>query len=362
MGRVVYLHVGAPKTGTTYVQDRLRRNRVELSKHGIHYPIGLHAGHFNAALDLVGRGWAGGHPDVAGEWDSLVRRVGRKQGTVIIDSEILAAATPDRVQSAMEDLADSQVHIVYSARDLARQIPAAWGENVKHGRTESFARFTRRVVKGADTPSAMWFWRAQGLPDVLSRWATGLPPDRVHLVTVPGAGAPPGSLWLRFCEVFGIEPAWAPEGSGLSNPSMGMAATEMLRRLNARLNSTSIDPAIRESLVKELLAHRTLAPGGSVDGPVLPEKLRPWAEEMAERWIEWVRSSGINVVGDLEELRPNMGPRAAATQPRAPRNGEVLDAALDALVAMTEEAARRTAPEDRLMAKMVVGMRRMRGE
>ncbi|MEZ5094731.1 MAG: hypothetical protein R2731_00470 [Nocardioides sp.] len=36
--RVVYLHVGAPKTGTTYLQDRLTLNEDTLAGHGVHFP------------------------------------------------------------------------------------------------------------------------------------------------------------------------------------------------------------------------------------------------------------------------------------------------------------------------------------
>jgi len=46
MSRVVYLHVGAPKTGTTYLQDRLALNKAELARHGVHYPLQLHASQF----------------------------------------------------------------------------------------------------------------------------------------------------------------------------------------------------------------------------------------------------------------------------------------------------------------------------
>ena len=31
MSRVVFLHIGAPKTGTTYLQDRLTRNAATLA-------------------------------------------------------------------------------------------------------------------------------------------------------------------------------------------------------------------------------------------------------------------------------------------------------------------------------------------
>ena len=38
----VYLHVGAPKTGTTYLQDRLALNATSLRRHGYRYPTGPH--------------------------------------------------------------------------------------------------------------------------------------------------------------------------------------------------------------------------------------------------------------------------------------------------------------------------------
>ena len=38
MSRRVYLHIGAPKTGTTYLQDRLALNAKSLSDHGVHFP------------------------------------------------------------------------------------------------------------------------------------------------------------------------------------------------------------------------------------------------------------------------------------------------------------------------------------
>ena len=38
MSRVVHLHIGAPKTGTTYLQDRLRLNEQTLASHGVTVP------------------------------------------------------------------------------------------------------------------------------------------------------------------------------------------------------------------------------------------------------------------------------------------------------------------------------------
>ena len=63
MSRVVHLHIGAPKTGTTYLQDRLMLNAASLARHGVTVP-GPRAGrtdlfHFRAALDLLEQDWGG---------------------------------------------------------------------------------------------------------------------------------------------------------------------------------------------------------------------------------------------------------------------------------------------------------------
>ena len=152
---------------------------------------------------------------------------------MIVSHEILAPASPAQVAKAMADLAGSEVHIVYSARDLGRQLPAAWQESIKQGRRWSYRRFLRAAESGDP-----WFYRAFDLPSVLETWGAGLPPERIHVVTVPQPGVPDQHgdlLWLRFCEAFGIEPGWAPVDSDRRNRSLGIAETQVVRELNRRI-------------------------------------------------------------------------------------------------------------------------------
>lgn len=361
MNRRVYLHIGAPKTGTTYVQDRLRLNRGELARHHVHYPLGwlgLPSTHFKPALDLIEREWGGARAAAEGSWDQLVRRVRRLEGTVVISHEILAAATPAQVARAIQDLGGSEVHIVYSARDLARQVPAAWQESVKQYGTMPYRRFLNQVR--THSPD-LWLWMVQGVPDVLTRWGAGLPPEHVHLVTVPQSGAPRDLLWRRFCEVFGIDPAWAPKESTRGNPSMGAAETTMVRRLNQRLRRAGLPRDDHRALVTELLVHQNLAHNQTSDKTLLPPRMFAWAEEVSEQWVEWARNSRIDVVGDLAELRPVRpvedvrwrNPDRARTQP-------MLDAALDGLVVMSREAAQRPEQKQKLGRRIDNAIRSVR--
>jgi hypothetical protein len=361
MSRVVYLHVGAPKTGTTYLQDRLALNKASLARRGVHYPLNLHASQFRPALDLLEMPWGGLQENVDGEWDNLVNRVRRQQGKVIVSHEILAAAKPTQVKRAMAGLEGAEVHLVYSARDLARQIPAEWQEGIKHQRKQGFAGFLRRVQTSRRTKPNMWFWRVQSLPDVLSRWSKGLSPERVHLVTVPQSGAPREELWHRYCRAFGIDPAWAPEQSDRENVSIGAAETTLIRRFNRRLKQAGLPSEEYRRLVRELVVHQTLAQRPNMAKVTLPPAAFPWAEEVAEGWIESVVGSGIDVIGDVEDLRPVAPPEGEGwANPDRPRRPQMVDAALDAMVALALEAAKRPDPHEQLTARIGRAARRLR--
>jgi hypothetical protein len=348
MSRVVHLHIGAPKTGTTYLQHRLGRNVRTLAKYDVHVPtrsplVSPALFQFRAALDLLGQDWGGPQGHAEGAWSQLVRRLRTKSGTSIVSHEILAPAPPDVIGRAMRDLEGCEVHIVYSARDLARAVPAAWQESIKQGRRWSYRRFLDRVEFGHP-----WFFRAFDLPSVLGNWSLGVPPERVHLVTVPqkhGPGsADPGELFRRFCTAFGIDPAWAPLDSDRLNTSLGVAETQVIRQLNRRMDrkgrrDTEYDELIRELLAQDSLAHR------ESDPVRLPPGRFEWASDQADQWIEWVKSSGVHVVGDIDDLRPLPIPEGQAyVNPDKVPPKVVLGAAVDALSAMTREAAARPDP------------------
>jgi len=359
MSRVVYLHVGAPKTGTTYLQDRLLLNRSSLARHGVHYPQApTQRSHFRPALDLLGVPWGGLQHEVGGEWDNLVARVRRLSGTVVISHEILAAAKPAQVRRVLDGLAGSEVHLVYSARDLARQVPAEWQEGIKHQRKIGYARFIAKVQRARRRKPTLWFWRVQSLPDVLRRWARTLPPERVHVVTVPQPGAPRDLLWLRYCAAFGIDPAWAPEESERENVSIGAAETYLLRRLNRRIRRAGLDSENYRRLIREAVVHRRLAKRPAATRVTLPPAMFGWAAEIAEEWVTAVERAGYHVVGDLADLRPVPPPPDRPwCDPDHPPAEEVVDAAIESIVALALEAA---AAPDPLTRRVLRTARRLR--
>ena len=340
------LHVGCPKTGTSYLQDVLFRNQQVLREHDILYPADRFDAHFLAALDLMTLPWGGLETDAVGAWDRLAAQVREWPGTSIISHEIFARATPTQVDRALSSLGDAEVHLVLSVRDLVRQIPAEWQENVKHRSHITYARFLQTIRDPArDSRIGSWFWAVQELPDVLDRWGSTLPPEHVHLVTVPPSGADRGELWRRFSRTFGLDDLPLDLTAERENPSLGVPETSLLRTINQKVTSVIAPPDYRP-LVRELLAHQTLSRGVSSARLGLAPDDHAWAQELTRTWVGELHARGYDVVGDLEDL---MGPDLGTfVDPDAVTPDQLLAPALDAIGALLVEAARLRAEEERL--------------
>jgi hypothetical protein len=305
MSRRVYLHVGTPKSGTSYVQDKLALNRGLLEQQGLDYVHTRTGNHFEAALDLLGERWAGEEKAARGQWDALLLEARKARRHVLVSHEILAGASPESVARAMSSFPAHEVHVVLTARDLGRQIPAEWQERVKHRARRDYGSFLRGLQKNYTRND--WtspFWRAQHLPRILATWGADLPPERVHLVTVPPSGAPRDLLWNRFSGVVGLNQRTPYAESRTTNASIGGAEVTMLRRLNTELAARKVPREtyvdwVREGLVKEVLAQRADKQPATV-----PPRRRPAVEEISAGWIEEIQKSGIHVVGDLDDLLP----------------------------------------------------------
>jgi hypothetical protein len=334
----VLLHVGAPKTGTSFVQDILFTHRDALRAKGILYPADRHDAHFLAALDLMELPWGGLEREAGGAWERLAAQVRGWPGTSIVSHEIFGAASRVQVARALASLGNpSDIHIVFSARDLVRQVPAEWQENLKHRRTKRYGTFLDHLGdEQRSSEVAQWFWAVQEVPDVLDRWARSIPRDRVHLVTVPPAGSSPTLLWERFAGLFGIDPAeFAP--SARANASLGVPESAMVRRLNERLNDVLPNHHYRH-FVRELLVHKNLSGRPGSARLALPDEAHRWASDLGRSWVSELALRGYDVIGDLDDLVP--GPAQPFTDPDSVEEREVADAAVDALAVMTHEAAR----------------------
>ncbi len=358
MSERVLLHVGTPKTGTSYLQSVLFRNQRTLAGHGIAYPADRFDAHFLAALDLMKMPWGGLQAEAVGAWDRLAEQVRDHDGTAIISHEILATASRSQVGRALESLGHrrdgqgAEVHVILSVRDLTRQIPAEWQENVKHRSGVSYTRFLRRIMNPARTSRVgSWFWGVQEIPDIVNRWGFDLPPERIHLVTVPPPGGPPDELWRRFAEAFGLGGVDLDLAAERANPSLGVPETALLRRINRAVNR-ELDPAHYRPLVRELLAHRTLSQRTQTPRLALPPGVVEWVHEVETSYVEEIVRRGYHVIGDPADLIGHPVDAEDWADPDKPAERQVSAAAVESIKALLLETARLADSEARLEAEL----------
>ena len=188
------------------------------------------------------------------------------------------------------------------------------------------------------------------MPEILDRWGADLPPERVHLVTVPSPGGAPDLLWKRFSQAFGLEGIDLALEAERANPSLGVPETALIRRINRSANRV-LPPADYRPLVRELLAHQTLSRRVLSPRLALPPEHVPWVQEREAAFVAAIQRRGYDVVGDLHDLRGNTTLHPYV-DPDKPRERDVACAAVDAIKALLLETARMRAEEDRLRAEL----------
>src|SRR3712207_6605946 len=169
-------------------------------------------------------------------WQRLVGEAEAWPGAVLISHELFASARAEQCRAALEAFSPTtEVHVVLTARDLVRQIPAEWQAHHTHPITMTLSALVFEIPE--DQPPQSWFWRVQHSPDILARGGAPLGPERVHVVTVPPVGADPEALWQRFAMLLGLQPGAFDTRSSRSNSSLGLEQAELLRRVNAELGT-----------------------------------------------------------------------------------------------------------------------------
>lgn len=335
----VYLHVGLPKSGTSYLQAVFAENKDRLrERSGILYPGATWGDQVLATRDLLNANPHGTRESaVAGAWQRLVDEMHAFDGDSLVSMEWLSSAEPVHVRRLVETLAPSQVEVVVTVRDLGRTIPAAWQEFMQNWEQWTWDEFLGAVTSDTPraTPAGNMFWSQQDLGRLLVIWTEVLPPEQIHVVPVGQAGATAADLWLRFASVMSVDgTAFDTSGRG-SNESLGLESAELMLRLNRVSRTGGLDWPVYNEMFKNALAKRGLSKRKHRERRLyLPAGLEPWVQARTAEHLRAIETSGVSVVGDLDDLNP----RFTAAHDDSPVDADaLLDAALEGLVALAKD-------------------------
>lgn len=338
----VYLHVGLIKTGTTYLQSRLRADLDALQGQGLSVlPADLHDSHllslavkdaYDPDVDL---------PQGAGALERFPEEVAAAETPrVLFSAETLAgSASPEQIERLGGLLEGYRLHVVLTVRDLARAVPSVWQQRVRGGSTKTFASYVDAAVAGPRSEGRQrGFWKSQDVLGILERWGTLAPPERCHVVVLPPRGAPRDALFERFCSVVEVDPAQLPdepaESVGRANESLGLAQAEVLRRMNALVPDEVGRRDTRRRFVKKQIGYDVLA-GLAGAPPRVPREFADALRTQAETMLKGIEAAGYRLVGDPADLIP--ADSSFADDPVAADSDEVADAAVAALAAVVDQ-------------------------
>jgi hypothetical protein len=338
----VYIHVGLPKTGTTYLQQCLSESREALAADGVLVPGRNHLFQTRAFWDLLGRRLRDvDGQGVAGAWGRLLDATTPWAGrSVVLSEEFLVNARKAHVKKVVQAFAPAEVHVVVTVRDLGRVLGSMWQQELSKGRTWTWAEFVAAVRDPGDGPATagVAFWLRQDLARVLATWESEVPQERIHVVVVPPAGTPPERLLELFAEATDISPATVTPTTTRDNSSVGVVETELLRRLNEGLGDRLNE---RQYLY---LVNRVLKPAlheqASGTSFRLPASERAWVTEKGRETVALLAGGGYHVVGDLEHLVPPLDDAPPGTDPGAIADSDLLAAALTGLTGTVESYGR----------------------
>lgn len=332
MTPTIHLHIGEPKSGTTYLQAMLELNRAVLADAGLLTPGPREQ--IRASQDVIRRG------SDARLWDAMADTLLAWSGSdALVSMETLCRARPPSVKRAVRAFGQAEVRVHITVRDVLRSLPAQWQQSTQHRKTWTWPEYSGAVIAGSGShPAHRNFWSQHDLETILERWTKVVEPQHVHVVTVPRAGADPSLLWQRFTQALSL-PAVDVQPVQPSNESLGEISAELMRRVNEAIEPMELSERQYNSAVRAVLARQVLAPRRTAEPKVLPPpEAVPWAERESERLITAVREAGVNVVGDLDELRPHEGQTGGPA--RVPSEAELLEAATEAVSGLVATLAR----------------------
>lgn len=328
MAARIMLHIGAPKTGTTYLQAVLFHHREALAESGILIPGRNRRDHgFAAAGARQG-------PDGKrhGDWLRLVKQARGWNGTVVVSNEWFSRASAAQAHRALRHFDGAETHLVFTARNFVDQVPGAWQETIKLGHSSALDDFPATL----NNDRGRWQWSVLDPALVLQRWRSDLPVERIHVVTVPPRGSERNLLWKRFAGVCGIDPdAFAPP-LATAKESLGAESASLMQQ---------VGPLLREAIgadqahwsetyrwIQKYVAEGLLVPRGGTRVAMRPAQVN----ELQERSVltaEALAVAGYDVVGDLTDLT-SAEPVSGARHPDDVTDSEVLQVALPLIAAL----------------------------
>jgi len=301
MAAKVFLHIGLPKTGTTYLQTVMWADRERMRAQGVLLPGRERRDHLWTTRIIREDPHLHTYDErVRESWGVLKDEIAAWPGTALISHEFFAGAAPEQAARMVSELAPAEVHLIVTAREPVGLYAGGWQESLKNRDSRTMAEFAAAEV--SESSMSVWNWRTLDVRLVLERWAPTVPAERVHVLPLPPPGSPRTLLWQRFAGLVGLDAESFDLSATFPNESMGVAEAETLRRINDHLKDEDFErPFDRGVYIRTFLADERLATRKG-------EKYWPTEDVVEECRLDVVdavahiEAAAYDVIGDVRDL------------------------------------------------------------
>ncbi|CAB4692296.1 MAG: hypothetical protein F2667_02605 [Actinobacteria bacterium] len=323
-----FVHVGLPKTATTYLQTILWSNRDVVARHGLLLPGRERRDHLWSSRVVREDDARKPRPEREHEaWRRVVADAAAWSGDVLLSHEFFAACSPRQAAEVVAALAPAEVHVLVTAREPLGLFTASWQESLKNRSTTPIEEYG---TEESSSSQVIWDWRTLDLRLVLQRWSEAVPAERIHVLPLdPGAAR--DEIWQRFASVVAVPADAVDLGESFPNESMGVVEAELLRRVNEHLGSfhSAFDRGV---YIRTFLADERLVPRGGERFWPTPAQVEQ-CRERGDRAVAYLAEHAFDVVGDADLLRVPAELPARRT-PDTVSDAELVDAAAELIATL----------------------------
>ncbi|WP_369371475.1 hypothetical protein AB1046_22330 [Promicromonospora sp. Populi] len=297
------LHIGAPKTGTTSLQQSAAVSRGRLREGGVTYP-GRYENHRRFARALLGyrkEPWLAEPAPAHWATGILKQLVNNERDYALVSSEAFSTAGARDVVPVREAFS-MPTHVVLTLRPLPGMLLSMWQQRVKNGEFEPLEAWLEKAFRDLPRlhmPGGDVFDESDGT-NLVGRWADAFGPENMTVVVLDPTDR--DHIFRVFEDLLALRRGTLERVS--ANSSMSAVETEFFRQAAERI--------FQETGAR---ARRGLFHGGAVNAVIaqrprradepslrVPEWVTRGAATAAMRIAEQIESAGVRVVGDLSDL------------------------------------------------------------
>lgn len=335
--RVVMLHIGPHKTGTTAIQNALHNSRARLKDQDVRYAGKWQQAYLAARTAVGAAGTPGRRTNNPKVLNQLIKEVTNSpQGRVIVSSEGFAGGRDEAAAEVVRSFGVSRpVHIVITLRPLTKIVPSQWQQFVQNGLLKDYDSWLSEVFNDADDRSVTaTFWKRHDHGALVKHWmAAAGGPDNVTVIAVDETDRE--MLMRTFERLVGVSSGTLVPKIESPNRSLTVAEIELVRNVNLAIG--------KEPWAKE--AYAKVMKDGVSDAMQIDRK--PGPDEVAittPRWAldraaavgaasaQTIKSLGVRIIGDIDRIADMPSDAAIRPDDFVMPTSIPLDAAIQAVI------------------------------